>query len=459
MPADWGTFVIDAPGTGIVSEVVAHIERFLAYSIEGRRESSATTLAELRPVMRGRRLLSCLEAIGAGALQVSMARDGLFVAGDTDGKIAVAAGFAMDALARRVRCRRPLVILLASGLEPHANLVQEVDGVALVLMSQVEGLDRATLLHELAHSLSLADHRILDEGWSEWLEASVTTNDLIDFDSLRLLASGAPSASTLLSRRWREQACFESFGYDTTIAIRAACTLIVAELIGRIGDNEFISLMAAVRDCGTEDCRSLIEAVAGPCETSWNTSVDDLAQSVDHDEVRRAFTLGQLELALDQSSRVRLAYANAPDDTQLAVSNLMVILLSASRLDAAESRRAAERELRVFVDRHGDVAISYALCASFAGIEVMHATSHLATAESFSRGRAIITDALRRFPEDLDVLIAAAKFELNTPNEYGGDSRFATELLLRAASAAPWPDVSEHLKGVAASRLAAGTPR
>lgn len=444
--------------SNMISEIVARVRIVLVRSAQGDRDGSTTALSELRPVIRGRRLLSHLEAIAFGRSDVLIAGDDLFVTGSASDSVAMAAEKAMRALTGRVGCARPLVLLSVTGRDDHANLLNEIDGVFLVSLSQQESLDEATLLHELAHSLSLANHRILDEGWSEWLVSSIEMGDVVDLEQLIRSAYGSPSASALLAKRWTEQPYFEEFDDATRLAIRAGCTLIVGELVGRIGIDGMLKLMSAVRASGCEDCRPLVEAMAGTCSTSWTRFQPDphQIQALAHDAVRRAFTLGNADDVRGHSSAIALAHATDPDDTDAAVSHLMILLLSASDPSAPDARLSAARALRGFVEKHGDIPISYALCASLAGIEVRHASNILALNESFGRGRAIISEGLRLFPKDLDVLAASAKFELSTPHEQGGSREFSAELLLRAAAASPWPEVSDHLNRLASYSLDSG---
>ncbi|MFN3565048.1 MAG: hypothetical protein ACK4V1_03560 [Burkholderiaceae bacterium] len=233
--------------------------------------------------------------------------------------------------------------------------------------------------------------------------------------------------------------------------------MFVFELGLRLGTAGVIRLMNAVRDDSREDVRPLIEDIAGPLEESPDAEQHDVARPDPSvlAAVRRAFSLGCMDRVADYLRPLSAAAAADPDDEQTVAAYLMLLLLASSDGDAEAVRNCLNRELDLFVRRHGDTPLGYALSLAREGMAIRCVSDFLAINRHFGRGRAIEEAALRRFPNDFDVLVAAAKFELHTPVEYGGSKAVAVDLLLRAATAAPWREVAVELERRARSLGAA----
>ncbi len=439
---------IDHVSADLAAALVMQVARVLERSVAGEHAAALAACEGVRPLARGRRLLTALERIAAGAMPVIRAGDGLFVAGDVKKDVADHVARTMDTLVAYVGTRRSLVLLRIEGEEPHAQVVQELDGIALVLMCPKEVADQQVLAHELAHTFGLADHRVLDEGWAEWLVACTFEVGGFCEERFRERARGAPAAGSLLADRWRAQPCFESHFHFPEGAVRAASALIVADLVARLGPTGVIRLMLKIRDDGAEDVRPLIAAVGGLRDMSWD-ALESLAERPDAIaivEVRRAFTLGLGDAVADRLPRFAAAVAAQPDHRELTTAYLMLLLLAGSDPAAAQVRLTLDRELSRFVRQHGEAPIGYALCLSREGMAIRLAPNFLELNDHFNRGRTIKAAALQQFPTDFDVLVAAAKFEMNTPIEFGGDPAVAGNLVARAAALAPWPDVASQLR-------------
>ena len=76
--------------------------------------------------------------------------------------------------------------------------------------------------------------------------------------------------------------------------------------------------------------------------------------------------------------------------------------------------------------------------------------------DSFTRARALTDAAMDLHGDDIDVLSTAAKLELRTPIEYGGNPRRARNLLLRAAAVSTDPSTAAMFERAARDVAAAG---
>lgn len=430
------------PFHGVYPAFVATIERLLQESVTADPEASTRSYAAVRPLLRGRRLGAALARIVAGNAPVANAGERLFITGAFDEADAACCEATLGAHAQWLNVARPLVLVDVTQDGTPAHTLQEFDGVSLIAIDRGQIKVQRVVAHEFAHCLAMADHRVLDEGWAEWLVACVFDGGLTEED-LHKQASAAPPLSALLARRWRGQPCFESFGPQAE-AVRARSTLWVDELAARLGIPGLIALMRRIREDDREDVRPLIEEIVG--------RLDSAAQPLPHrftapgpaaiESVRRAFALGQCEKAITLLPRFEEAATARPDSFELAAAYLMLLSLAGSEPHATAARQRLGQELDVFARRYADTPTAFALCIAREGIAIRFAPDFLGLHTHFGRGRALKEAALQRFPHDFDVLIAAAKFELLTPLEFGGRPRAACDLLRRAAAAAPWPEVA-----------------
>lgn len=441
----------DPPSNNLAAALVTQVIHVLNLVAAGEPKAAVLACELVRPLLRGRRVLATLERLAAGALPLLRVGDSIFIAGDVEDAIAAHVEHTMDTLVHRVQSKPPLVLLQIEGDEPHAHAVQEVDGIVLVAMSRREIADRRVLAHELAHTFVMADHRVLDEGWAEWLAAACFEDGGFPAERFRERAQGAPGAKRLLSDRWRAEPCFESLSHLPAGTVHAACALVVAELDARLGTAGLMQLMSTIRDDRADNVLPLIEVACGPLEAVWGKSpVSDGRPGPEAiAEIRRAFTLGLTDGAGERLPEFSAALAAQPDNRELSAAFVMLLLLTGSDPAAAQVRLTLDGELARFVGQHGESPIGYALCLAREGMAIRLAPNFLELNDHFNRGRAIKAAALQQFPADLDVLVAAAKFEMNTPIEFGGDPAAARNLMLRAATLAPWPDVALQLRSAA----------
>lgn len=436
---------MSSPESPIMQLVRTGVEEVLAALADRRAAAAREALERVRPVLEGRVIGAVLRQLLENGEPVEKVADGLYATGrDRDCEtLRRAHALVTDALPGK----QALLLVRFEAAQGGARHDGGLDTIGVISLPATAA-DLETLVHELVHGFASSGHRLLDEGLAEWLATLAGTADASEARTrLAARAADGPSAQVLAARRWTDQPCFEGLASPPGAA-HAVAALTVAGLIERAGMASLLSLMEQVRAERTEDLRDLLELQPEP-----SSAVAPHADPAASARLRRQFRMGDVSGAAERLCEARQAHLARPDDEALEINYLLALLLAANDPDAEDLRTEFDRALERYVAARDDTPLAYALCVSREGLNIRYAPDFIALNDSFQRGRAIIEAALDTYPNDLDVVVTAAKFELFTPLEYGGSPALARSYLQRAATLTDDPLLLGHLRG-AIARLA-----
>lgn len=432
-------------GTGIL-ELIADglIETLDALTCEDRA-GAQDAFARVRPALAGRDLEGAFDELLASDQPVRRIHGRFYASGGlvdatapSDAWAFVADAFPGD----------PPLVLLRERMGGARHLSELAD-VSVVELSRAEACDRETMVHELVHARVRSGHRMLDEGLAELMGAIAAYGPDKARAKLARRAQGGPELAVLAARRWTDQPCFE--GLDAPRGSpHAVAALSVAHLIDTRGMDEVLEIMAQVGRDRTEDVRDLVivpgERTVVSCEEVDSLSLPPSAG--DMADIRRRFRAGDTEGASESLPVIRRLHLERPDDAAVEEAYILTLLLAANEPDAAALRKEFDHALERYVAQRDDTPLAYALCVSREGLNIRYASDFIMMNESFERGRAIIDASLDEFERDIDVLATAAKFELHTPLEYGGNPARARTYLQRAAAVTDDPELLRVFRSV-----------
>lgn len=417
----------------ILKMVRSGIEELLAALSDNRRDAARQTFTQVRAVLDGRPIGLLLDTLLTGDVPVCKVADHLYCAGLCDFDLMRRA----HAIVQDVQPgHTPLMLVRIDALAGGARHMSDLDGIGIMTLPPVN-VDLETLVHEFVHGFFSSGHRMLDEGLAEWLGVlAVSAGPQDAREKLAVRSEQGPPLSVLAARRWTEQPCFEGLEIPAGSA-HAVAALAVADYAERHGMPALLDLMRRVGGERIEDIRSLIGVP--PIAPSGDIDI------ADRESLRRQFRIGDVSGAADRLMAARSRHLEHPDDERLEEDYLILLLLSADEPDAISLREEFDTALERYVSRQDDAPFAFALCVSREGLNIRYAPDFIALNESFQRGRAIIEAALDMFESDIDVVTTAAKFELFTPLEYGGNPARASSYLQRARTLTKDPALAAHL--------------
>ncbi len=423
--------------SAILKLVRSGIEEVLSALSQGDRNAADEALAQIHPVLDGRPICGVLAGLLASEEPIHKVADHLYCAGtacDLDllrQAYAIVQGMLPGAM--------PLILVRIDPLSGGARHATDLEGVGVVSLPLVE-TTLETLVHEFVHGFVSSGHRMLDEGLAVWLATLATSPGPREArGKLTVAAEAGPTIDALAARRWTEQPCFEGLDVPAGSA-HAVAALAVADQIEHHDMPALLALMRRVRAERIDDIRDLIVSPVGA------ESVLDHGRGDERENLRRQFRVGDVRGAADRLPLARSQHLANPDDEGFEEDYLLLLLLSADEPDAVALREEFDMALERYVSRRDDTPMAFALCVSREGLNIRYAPDFIALNDSFQRGRAIIDAALDIFENDLDVVATAAKFELFTPLEYGGNPARARIYLQRAMTLAKDPVLAGHFE-------------
>lgn len=435
-------------------QMVQQTQLALRSLVHERDADWKVALDELRPVLRGTRTLARL--VSAADDHVHELAPNLFVisvaemterdlGGIADAYRSAAATLDEDA---------PLVIVDVAEGALTPKHYDEVSGLSVVEVGFGSIGDRVTLAHEFAHAIMRCDHRVLDEGLAEWVGAACAVDDpAMARERLRKQAEGSPSIDVLATRAWRSEPAFESLKAPPG-APHARAALAVMDHVEQHGLPALKALFRRVAEEGTSDIRSLLGLADGA-----NTAPSAPGAAPDAEEIssiRHQFMRGEVEFPPALLEDYRRRSREAPDDRDLEEAYLKILLLEAGKADAEGLRAEVDEAIELFLTRDSESPLAFVLCICREAHRMRFAPDFLQLNDSFARARALTDAAMDLHGEDVDVLSTAAKLELRTPIEYGGNPRRARNLLLRAAAVSTDPSTVAMFERAARDIAAAG---
>lgn len=420
-------------------------QRALQSLSEHDHNAALQALGELQGVIGGTQLLDQMERCLRANSLVSQLNNNLFLIHSGESDLAQQVVAAYESIASYLGGVEPLVLVDASGPTKVPACIAEVDGIRLVHLP-AENVHKHTVVHEIAHAFLLTGHRVLDEGFAEFManSSNETASDAL-FVRLQKQADGAPSTDRLLSKSWKGDPDFR-WREGTSNSIYARCALIVKGVIDRQGIQEFLNLCVRVRSANIEDLRSLsaFSEVANTDDDQTAASNDSINEL--YERVHRAFLAGDQSDAQKLSREVGQCQRSSQFDEQFEAMLLMTMLLSDDHIHDEQASTDLDQFLHSFIQRFPDAAISYALCICREGVKSRMATDFVAASESYHRGKQIVAEGLGKYPDNPDILSAAIKFELSSPMEYGRNLRACANMLVRAAAVLPYPDLAKQFR-------------
>jgi hypothetical protein len=338
----------------------------------------------------------------------------------------------------------PLLLVRYDALHHIARSEQSLPGISVIGLTP-DIADRATLVHELVHGFVTSGHRMIDEGLAEWLAILAVSADRQTARAiLSERATGGPAVQQLAARRWTEEPCFESLNAPVGSA-HAVAALAIGDFLDRRGMASLLDVMAQLRAEPIQDVRAILGLDAMVVTAGIEGAVEG-KDSFDREALRRRFRKGEVEGAEEVFRLAKHAHLANPDDGQCEVDYLLALLLAADGPAADAWRTELDSALDRFLAAHDETPLAYALCVAREGLAIRYAPNFIALSDSFQRGRAIIAAALDVFPDDIDVVATAAKFELYTPLEYGGNPALARSYIQRAAALTDDRQLEDYLR-------------
>ncbi|WP_298324481.1 hypothetical protein [Asticcacaulis sp.] len=428
----------------------AGLNDVLAAMADGRTATAHEAFASIKPVLEGRAICAALEHLLQGQASVERVADGLYATGG-DGQyqdLRRAHQFVVGALSDQ----RALLLVRFDDICGSPRHEGGLYGIGVITLSSVS-VDFETLVHELVHGVASSGHRLLDEGLAEWLSILATSVDAADARRrLNVRAADGPPAAVLAARRWTDQPCFEGLAARPAAA-HAVAAITVAQFVDKQGMSAFLNLMSTVRAGRIEDIRGWLDLDPAPTVTTEMSADAQESQSL-----RRQFRMGDDIGASQKLPCYREAYLRNPDNDTLEVNYLLSLLLAANDPDAEALRAELDQALEQFLTVRGDTPLAYALCVSREGLKIRYAPNFIALNDSFKRGRLIVEAALDAYPDDLDVVVSAAKFEQYTPREYGGSPARVRAYLQRAVALGDDALLTPYLRSAIARLDQGGEP-
>lgn len=435
-------------------QMVRQTQLALRSLVNERNAEWKAALDELRPVLRDTRTLARL--VSAADDYIRELAPNLFVISTAEMTARDLGGIAdaYRSAAATLDEEAPLVIVdVAEGnLTPKHH--DEVSGLSVVEIGIGSVGDQVTLAHEFAHAIMRCGHRVLDEGLAEWVGTACAADDpAMAKERLRRQAEGSPPIDMLATRAWRSEPAFESVKAPPG-APHARAALAVINYVEEHGLAALKVLFRRVAEEGTSDIRSLLgladEAITTPLPLRAAPDADEISS------IRHQFRRGEAEFPPTLLEDYRRQSREAPDDRVLEEAYLKILLLEAGKADAESLRAEVDEAIELFLARDSESPLAFVLCICREAHRMRFAPDFLQLNDSFTRARALTDAAMDLHGDDIDVLSTAAKLELRTPIEYGGNPRRARNLLLRAAAVSTDPSTAAMFERAARDVAAAG---